>query len=227
MCRSVPFCHLTPLPPRHVSSSANTQLKYLSPFATRKTLGCYKSPSCAHATACQVISKNAQAKTAKVLDSLLTPVSANRYFRGVFFPSLTYSLPVNTIPEHKLAKLQSQTYRRFLPKLVYNRNMPTAVVHGSASLRGLDMCPLYDKQGASKIQHFLKHWRSQSEVSNLLRISMMSWIQKYSGMGTPILQKPNLVLPRLARLPFISSMREFLSKINGRLVLDENFAVPL
>jgi hypothetical protein len=30
-----------------------------------------------------------------------------------------------------------------------------------------------------------------------------------------------------ARLPFISSMREFLSKISSRLVLDENFAVPL
>jgi hypothetical protein len=105
-------------------------------------------------------------------------------------------------------------------------NMPAAVVHGPSSLGGLDMCPLYEEQGASKIQHFLKHWRSQSEVSNLLRI-MMSWTQKYSGVGSPILQYPNRVLPHLARLPFIASMREFLSKINGRLVLDENFAVPL
>jgi hypothetical protein len=46
-------------------------------------------------------------------------------------------------------------------------------------------------------------------------------------MGSPILQYPNLVLPHLARLPFILSMREFLSKINGRLVLNGNFAVPL
>jgi hypothetical protein len=88
------------------------------------------------------------------------------------------------------------------------------------------MCPLYEEQGASKIQRFLKHWRSQSDVSNLLRI-MMSWTQKYSGMGSPVLQYPNHVLPHLAHLPFISSMLEFLSKINGRLVLDENFAVPL
>jgi hypothetical protein len=86
------------------------------------------------------------------------------------------------------------------------------------------MCLLYDKQGASKIQHFLKHWRSHSEV--FLRI-MMSWTQKYSGMGSPILQNPNLVLPHLARLPFISLMHEIVSKINGRLVLDDNFAVPL
>jgi hypothetical protein len=77
-----------------------------------------------------------------------------------------------TIPENKLAKLQSQTYRRFLPKLGYNRNMPAAVIHGPSSLEGLDMCPLYEEQGASKIQHFLKHWRSQSKVSNLLRIMM-------------------------------------------------------
>jgi hypothetical protein len=35
------------------------------------------------------------------------------------------------------------------------------------------------------------------------------------------------VLPHLARLPFISSKHAFLSKINSRLVLDENFAVPL
>jgi hypothetical protein len=56
---------------------------------------------------------------------------------------------------------------------------------------------------------------------------MMSWIQKYSGMGTPNLQKPNLVLPHLMYLPFITSIRELLSKINGRLDLNENFAVPL
>jgi hypothetical protein len=91
---------------------------------------------------------------------------------------------------------------------------------------GLDMCPLYEEQGASKIQHFIKHWRSQGEVSNLLRI-MMSWVQKYSGMCTPFLQNPNLVLTHLTRLPFITSMREFLSKINGRLILDEDFSVPL
>jgi hypothetical protein len=71
-----------------------------------------------------------------VLASRLTPVSTNRYFRGVFFPSVTYSLLVNTIPENKLAKLQSQTYQRFLPKLGYNRNMPAAVVHGPSSLGG-------------------------------------------------------------------------------------------
>jgi len=207
-------------------SSAPTQLKYLSPFATRKTLGCYKSPSGGHANAFKVISKNAQEKSTKVLASRLVPVSANRYFRGVFFPSVTYSLPVTTIPERNLAKLQSQTYRRFLPKLGYNRNMPAAVVHGPSSLGGLDMCPLYEEQGASKIQHFLKHWRSQSEVSNLLRI-MMSWVQKYSGVGTPILQRPNLALPHLERFPFITSMREFLSKINGHLDLDEKFEVPL
>jgi hypothetical protein len=97
------------------------------------------SPSGGQATAYQAISKNAQAKSAKVLASRLTPVSTNRYFRGVFFPSVTYSLPVNTIPENKPAKLQSQTYRRFLPKLGYNRNMPAAVVHGPSSLGGLDM----------------------------------------------------------------------------------------
>jgi hypothetical protein len=56
---------------------------------------------------------------------------------------------------------------------------------------------------------------------------MMSWIKKYSGMGIPILQQPNLVLPHLAHLPFITSMHEFLSKINGQLDLDENVAVPL
>jgi hypothetical protein len=56
---------------------------------------------------------------------------------------------------------------------------------------------------------------------------MMPWVQEYSGMDTPILQNPNLVLPHLSRLPFITSMHKFLSKINGRLDLDEDFAVPL
>jgi hypothetical protein len=40
--------------------------------------------------------------------------------------------------------------------------MPTAVVHGPASLGGLDMCPLYEEQGASKIQRFIKHWNSRA-----------------------------------------------------------------
>jgi hypothetical protein len=99
------------------SSLSHTQLKYLSPFATRKTLGCYKSPSGGHATAFQVISKNARAKSAKVLTSRLTLVSTNRYFRSLFFPSVTYPLPVNTIPEHKLLLLL--THRLVSFKLLY------------------------------------------------------------------------------------------------------------
>jgi hypothetical protein len=86
------YKHFQQNPPRiqiqtNDSSSEHTNLKYLSPFATRKTLGCYKSPLGGQATAYQVISKNAQAKSAKVLASRLTPVSTNRYF-----PSLIYSL---------------------------------------------------------------------------------------------------------------------------------------
>jgi hypothetical protein len=69
------------------------------------------------------------------LDSIPTTITKEELTLRV-----TYSLPVNTIPENKLAKLQSQTYRRFLPKLGYNRNMPAAVVHGPSSLGGLDMC---------------------------------------------------------------------------------------
>jgi hypothetical protein len=42
-----------------------------------------------------------------------------------------------------------------------------------------------------------------------------------------VIQKPNHVLPHLKRLPFIASVREFLSKINGRLELDERLEVPL
>lgn len=203
-----------------------TSLQYISPYQARKTLGCWKCPSGGTQTAFKAILAKAEDKSVKVANSHLNRKATLRYFHAVFLPSVTYSFPVNTIPRDKLDYIQSKTYHRFLPKLGYNRNMPTAVVQGPKSLGGINLRPLYDEQGSGQIEQFIKHWRSDTGVSTQLRI-MIAWIQKFSGMGTSLLEEPHIHLPHVNdQLPLISSIRLYLAATKSAILLDKDYTVP-
>ena len=109
----------------------------------------------------------------------------------MYLPSITYSFPVNSIKSKHLDQLQSETAALFLPKLGFNRTTATAIVYGPKSLGGIDLRILRHKQGLSKLEHLVKHWRnSTSEASQHFKIKIaLSWLQYCAGTSTPILQE--------------------------------------
>ena len=55
----------------------------------------------------------------------------------------------------------------------------------------------------------------------------MAWAQKLSGMGTPLLLKPQISLPHIStHLPLITTLRDYLTATGSSIILDKDFAVP-
>jgi hypothetical protein len=118
-------------------SKQPTPLQYLSPYTARKTLGCYRSPSNNFKTSRRHVTENALQKANTISNSFITTTCAHRYYYSIFLPSVTYSFPTNTIPEHHLRHIQNKSTRPILNKMGYAKSTPHA---------------LYDEQGSSKME---------------------------------------------------------------------------
>jgi hypothetical protein len=82
------------------------------------------------------------------------------------------------------------------------------------------MHQLKDIQGSGQIRLVLKHVRVQSPFQKMWLIAL-HWAQLQSGFHTPLLQDPNL------EGLYIPSLREFLASINGSIVMEHSYTIPL
>jgi hypothetical protein len=96
------------------------------------------------------------------------------YF-AVYLPAMTYTLTLTAHSATKLHKLQSSALRATLNKLGFNRNTPNAVVFGPCIRAGLSMHDLPTEQGIALLVMFIRHLRSASAQSKLLRIALAWW----------------------------------------------------
>ena len=65
----------------------------------------------------------------------------------------------------------------------------------------------------------LRHWRKDSQAGQLSRIAL-AWFQVQAGVSFPLLEYPSRPVPQLES-KWISSMRDFLAKINAAIVIDD------
>jgi hypothetical protein len=87
------------------------------------------------------------------------------------------------------------------------------------------MHQLKDIQGSGQILQLLKHLRIQSPFQKMWLIAL-HWVQLQSGFHIPLLQDPTVPASHLESL-CISSLREFLSSINGSIVTEHSYTIPL
>jgi hypothetical protein len=146
--------------------------KSVSPFQARRTLGCYKSPSGEQCTTLKVLQEKATSLTQLVNRAFLKPVGANRHLRGVAYPSLMYSAPVNFLSETQLDKVTKILAKSYIPKLGFARTTAGGVVYGSSSLGGLGLQSLWVAQGIDEIFMFVKSWRANNIAGEFLRVAL-------------------------------------------------------
>jgi hypothetical protein len=113
----------------------------------------------------------------------------------------------------------------FLNKMGYSRSTPRAVRYGPTRFGGVNMHQLKDIQGSGQILQLLKHLRIQSPFQKMWLIAL-HWAQLQSGFHIPLLQDPMVPAPHLESL-YITSLREFLSSINGSIVTEHSYTTPL
>jgi hypothetical protein len=205
--------------------SESQSLKYLQPSTARRTLGCYKCPSGNSKTGLRVIQKNAIKKSQIVLNSHLDARATHTYYFAVLLPSLSYSLPVSHYSSKSLDEVDKKIAAPFLNKLGYSRSTPRAVRYGPIKFGGVNMHQLKDIQGSGQILQLLKHLRFQSPFQKMWLIAL-HWAQLQSGFHIPLLQDPTVPVPHLEGL-YITSLREFLASINGSIVTEHSYTIPL
>jgi hypothetical protein len=87
------------------------------------------------------------------------------------------------------------------------------------------MHQLKDIQGSGQILQLLKHLRVKSPFQKMWLIAL-HWAQLQSGVHTLLLQDPKVPAPHLESL-YISSLREFLASINGSIVTEHSYTIPM
>ena len=107
----------------------------------------------------------------------------------------------------------------------FNRNTPLNIVYGPRCYGGIDFRDLYQEQGLSKLETFVKHWRTNTQSSIHLRIAV-SWAQYTAGTSTPIFTNTQMRLPHLESI-WLKDLRNFMNKNLIQLELDDNCITPL
>jgi hypothetical protein len=89
----------------------------LSPFAARKTLGCFKTPSSNFKQSLQHIQAIAMEKPKLLFHHYVDAKSVCQFYFSIFLPSVTYSFLTNTIPEGPLTIVQNASVRPILCRM--------------------------------------------------------------------------------------------------------------
>ena len=152
------------------------------------------------------LAKNITASTVSRLDAL-------NCYRGMYLPSLGYSLPATNFLEKQLKKVEVRPKRALLAGMGYNRNMATAIVHGPKQYAGIGMLSLFLFQGIAHVMYVLKHLRSQISPLHNMLVIFLAWYQQVAGTSKSILEDTR-VFPHV-EAPWIDTTRAFLRKTSS------------
>jgi hypothetical protein len=83
-----------------------SSITYLPPTTSRKTLGCYKSPSGYYKKSLETITAKVTEKTALIANSSFDSKCTLQSYYSILLPSITYPLSTTNIPEKVFIKLQ-------------------------------------------------------------------------------------------------------------------------
>jgi hypothetical protein len=190
-----------------------------------KTLGHYKAP----ADPRQKRQLQALIERAKQLSVLLStsPISrsgAMLAYRSMYVAAVGYALPQSFFTKAQLDQAQSKSMGSIFAKCGYVRTTATPLIYAPIELGGAGFVPWYTLQGVGQVQLFVKHWRTASLISQVLRIDL-AWSQWQAGISTSILQDVHTALPWL-ECRWLRSLRGFLQFCKGQLHVDHDFVIP-
>lgn len=105
------------------------------------------------------------------------------------------------------------------------RTTPTALIYCPTEYAGGGLVMWYTMQGEGQITLFIKHWRTGTMISDILRIDL-AWHQWQAGISASILVDVTTPLNYLEGR-WLPSLRQFLCHIGGQIRVDEPFIAPV
>ena len=184
-----------------------------------KTLGHYKEPIGIQKTQFRQLKAKSDSITAFLWSTHLTREEAWIYYQSCYVPAVTYPLTSTFLSTAQLHQIQSKAMAIITAKCGFNRHTKTEVLFGPKTLSGAEFRHLSVQQGIVQIMYFLRHWRIQSSVGNLLKCTL-AWLHFSAGMSYSLLDRVDNKLPHL-ETKWIYSFRQFLASISASIHLDD------
>ena len=94
-------------------------------------------------------------------------------YQGVFRPKVEYPLAQSFLIDKHVKKIESVSLPKILAKCGYNRTTALPIRGGPKEIGGAGFHAFLNTIGASRVQHFIKNWRTPWEdIGKALRIAM-------------------------------------------------------
>ena len=195
----------------------------LEPDEPHKTLGHWIEPSLSGKKQLEMLHNKMNELTRRVKSAYLDRIESRLFYDFVFLPTFAYVLHQSTFKDAALRELERKTHV-LSTRCGYQKGMSTAVRYGPTNLGGAGFCSFIVLQGEGLITNFLKHYRSNTMVSNTLKVAL-SWAQANCGVSFPILEFPKKSIPHLEG-KYFNSLRSFLSTIDANISLHTTSVYP-
>ena len=196
-------------------------LPLMSVYESHKTLGHYKEPAGHQKTQFRQLQEKSNNTTAFLWSCPLSRSEAWTFYYAFYIPSVGYPLACSALSQQQLDTIQRKAMSIIVPRCGFNRHTKKEILYGPLELGGASFRPLWVQQGIGQVTLFLR--QKNSQAGRLSRIAL-AWFQIQASVSFPLLEQPSRPVPQLES-KWISSMREFLGKINAKIVIDD-FAPP-
>ena len=126
----------------------------------------------------------------------------------------------------QVKKMESASLPKIIANCGYNRNMALDIRGGPKKLGGAGFYVFLNIIGVTRVQPFLKNWRTQNEdIGKALRTTM-TWTQYNAGVPYPILLKTKQDLSYMKSITVLAT-RKYLYESHGVIHLDTTYVQHL
>jgi hypothetical protein len=183
-------------------------------FDPHKTLGHLQSPAGTAKTQLHKIRSTQSTLRQQLASSPATRSQASTYYHTIYLPLINV-LPQTFFTTKELDDTEKKLMPTIFAKEGFNRNTSRDLLYGPSDYAGGGHFRWKWLQGEGQIMNFSKFWRTDGQVSTMLRIAV-SWYQQHSGVSFSLFEDIHTPIPYvLAR--WLHSLRTFLSTIDGQL----------
>ena len=207
--------HIQPKITIHPANQEPSSIIHLDSNTAHRTLGQMKAPSGNQSKQIEYMKKRSQTWLHAIQESSLSRTEAQAALDMIWFPSMAYGLGTTNISFNDLNNIQKPVTNHILTVLGYNRHFPRAVVYGSPQFGGLNFKHLYVEQGTKHITQFIKHYRSNNSIGQLLKISLR-WVRLVAGLAVCPLRRPSKDYHHITDSWF-NTTKQFLFECNANI----------
>jgi hypothetical protein len=162
-----------------------------------KTLRHWKAPTDSRAnTQLQALKAKAKDLALMIGTGALSRNGADLTYNAMYCASLKYVLPQCFFSTTILDTAKAKSLPIILSKQGFNWNTAKPIRFCPKAYAGCGMIPWKVLQGEGQLTLFVKHWRTNTIISKMLRMAL-AWTQWNAGTGTSILSKVHEPLPYL------------------------------